>query len=316
MAKSLAEIREKLLATEKEKENFSGGRDNVLYQFWNIEKNQTAIVRYLPDNTEENDFFWLERQMIKIPFSGIEGEPRSGNIITVQVPCVEMWKMECPIHKEIRPWFKDPSLEDLARKYWKKRSYIFQGLVVSSPFVEDNLPENPVRRFIINPKLFNIIKEALMDPDFGDVLPTHYDEGFDFKIKKTQAGQYADYTTSEWSRHSRSLSQEERDAVTEHGLFNLVDFMPKKPSADEMNAIGEMFEASVNGDLYDPSRWGKFYRPFGLDDKSTKQAENKSDKSDKVSAEVETPSVETAPSRSADDIMAVIKARKQAQAAK
>ena len=26
-----------------------------------------------------------------------------------------------------------------------------------------------------------------------------------------------------------------------------------------------MFEASVNGDLYDPAKWGAFYKPYGLD---------------------------------------------------
>ena len=316
MAKrSLAEIREKLLAAEK-KENFSGTRDNVLYPFWNMEKNQTAVVRFLPDNSDENDFFWLERQMIKIPFSGIEGEPRSGNVVLVQVPCTEMWGQECPIHKEIRPWFKDSSLEDIARKYWKKRSYIFQGFVVNSPFTEDDLPESPIRRFIINPKIFNIIKNALMDPEFGDVLPTDYDEGFDFKIKKIQAGQYPEYTTSEWSRNSRALTQEERDAVAEHGLFNLSDFMPKKPSDDDMRAIEEMFEASVNGDLYSPEKWSKFYKPFGFDDESTKSSVSNVTETIQVpTVTVDEPDVPLGEnsSQTADDILAVIRARKQSK---
>jgi hypothetical protein len=27
----------------------------------------------------------------------------------------------------------------------------------------------------------------------------------------------------------------------------------------------EMFEASVDGELYDPMRWGNFFKPYGLD---------------------------------------------------
>ena len=26
-----------------------------------------------------------------------------------------------------------------------------------------------------------------------------------------------------------------------------------------------MFEASVNGDLYDPARWGNYYKPYGVE---------------------------------------------------
>jgi hypothetical protein len=48
-------------------------------------------------------------------------------------------------------------------------------------------------------------------------------------------------------------------------LFTLNDFLPKKPDADAVNAIFEMFEASVDGQLYDPERFADFYRPYGLD---------------------------------------------------
>lgn len=265
---SLAEIRAKLLAQEKGKGTQGGQSDNAIYPFWNIPENSTATVRFLPDGNESNDFFWLERQMIRIPFSGVKGQDE-GKKVTVNVPCVEMWGMECPIHKEIRPWFKDATMEDMARTYWKKRSYLFQGFVVDSPFQEEELPENPIRRFVINPSIYKIISSALMDPDFGEYLPTDYDNGTDFRITKTQKGQYADYSTSNWARKERSLNQEERDAIAEHGLFDLNDFMPKKPSDEELNIIFQMFESSVEGDLYDPERFADYYRPFGVDKPNT-----------------------------------------------
>lgn len=259
---SLAEIRAKLLAQEKGK---SGGiRDNAIYPHWNIPENSTATVRFLPDGNTSNDFFWIERQMIKIPFSGVKGGDENKPVI-VQVPCVEMWGDKCPIHDEIRPWFKDPSMEDLARKYWKKRSYLFQGFVVDSSLTEDEVPENPIRRFTISPQIFKIIQSALMDPDFGEDLPTDFEQGIDFKIVKTQKGQYADYSTSNWARKARGLTQIERDAIATHGLFDLNDFMPKKPSIDSINAMFAMFEASVEGQLYDLEKFGEHYRPFGLD---------------------------------------------------
>lgn len=265
MAGSLAEIRAKLLEQENRQtgqKSSTGTGDNQIFPHWNIKEGETATLRFLPDADQTNTFFWKERQMIRIEFPGVKGGDEH-KPVTVQVPCVEMWGDTCPIHNEIRPWFKDPSLEDTARKYWKKRSYIFQGFVPDNPLDEES-PENPIRRFVISPQIFKIISAALMDPDFP-ALPTDYEEGTDFKIVKGTKGQYADYGTSNWARRERSLNQEERDAIATHGLYNLNDFLPKKPGPQELNAIFEMFEASVEGELYDPERFADYYRPYGVD---------------------------------------------------
>jgi len=260
---TLAEIRAKLLAQENKAENKSNqnrGTD-AIYPFWNMENYSTAVIRFLPDEDNGNTFFWRERQVIKMPFAGVVGGEQKP--IIVQVPCIEMWGDTCPVHAEIRPWFKDPAMEDLGRKYWKKRSYIFQGFVVTNPLNEES-PENPIRRFVIGPQIFKLLKSALMDPDMEN-LPTDYDAGTDFRLTKTQKGQYADYSTSNWARKERSLNEAERQAIETNGLFDLNEFMPKRPSQDEINVIMEMFEASVDGELYDPMRWGNFYKPYGLD---------------------------------------------------
>ena len=260
---SLAEIRAKLQAQETKQTTSSSQSDNAVFPHWNIKEGETATLRFLPDADESNTFFWKERQMMKFTFPGIKGQDES-KPVTVQVPCVEMWGDTCPVHAEIRPWFKDPSMEEMARRFWKKRSYIFQGFVVHSDLQEDNLPENPIRRFVISPQIYKIISSALMDPDFQEI-PTDYEMGTDFKIAKGSKGQYADYGTSNWARRERSLDQVERDAIATHGLHNLNDFLPKKPDAEALNAIFEMFEASVDGQLYDPERFSSYYRPYGMD---------------------------------------------------
>jgi len=257
---TLADIRAKLL--EQQQSTSQSTSDNAIYPFWNIQTGQSSLMRFLPDADEENTFFWKERQMVRLAFPGIKAQDEHKNI-TVQVPCIEMWGETCPIHAEIRPWFKDPSLEDEARKYWKKRSYIYQGFVVDSPMTEDQVPENPIRRFVINPGIHKIITAALMDPEFEEV-PTDYEKGTDFKLVKTQQGQYADYSTSNWARKERSLNETERAAIETNGLFTLNDYMPKKPSETELKVIIEMFEASVDGQLYDPERWADYYKPYGL----------------------------------------------------
>jgi hypothetical protein len=199
--------------------------------------------------------------MIRLTFPGVKGGDMKP--VTVQVPCAEMYGDTCPVLTEVRPWFKDASLEDLGRKYWKKRSYIFQGFVTENPLSE-TAPENPVRRFVISPQIFNIIKSALMDPDMENI-PTDYTAGTDFRITKTTKGQYADYSTSKWARKERGLDETELAAIDANGLYTLSDFLPKRPGEAELNAISEMFAASVDGELYDPERWAMFYKPYGVE---------------------------------------------------
>jgi hypothetical protein len=47
-------------------------------------------------------------------------------------------------------------------------------------------------------------------------------------------------------------------------LFNLNDFLPKKPGEVEQKVMQEMFEASVDGEAYDPDRWSQYFRPAGM----------------------------------------------------
>jgi hypothetical protein len=259
---SLAEIRAKL----KEQEAGAGGNrtsggDNAIYPFWNMKEGEQATIRFLPDGDQDNTFFWKERLMIKLPFAGVKGETDS-RPVQVQVPCMEMYGESCPILQEVRGWFKDASLEDMGRKYWKKRSYIFQGFVTDDP-LNDESPENPIRRFIIGPQIFQLIKAALMDPDMEE-LPTDYTAGVDFRLSKGSKGGYADYGASNWARRDRPLGDAEMAAVNTHGLFNLNDFLPKKPDEAGVKILTEMFEASVDGEAYDAERWSNYFRPSGM----------------------------------------------------
>jgi hypothetical protein len=214
----------------------------------------------------------------------------------------------------------------MGRKYWKKRSYIFQGFVTDDPLNEETTPENPIRRFIIGPQIFQIIKGALMDPELEE-LPTDYLRGVDFRIKKTSKGGYADYSTSQWSRKERAISDQEKAAVDTNGLFDLSDFLPKKPTEVELKVMKEMFEASVDGEAYDMERWGQYFKPAGM-------SQNTGDPNKAYTPKTETatptpapaPQAEAAPAPKAEaapaegdsanraqDILAMIRNRNQAQ---
>jgi len=259
---SLAEIRARLQAAEGNKQGGNSQGDQAIYPHWSIDEGQNATLRFLPDGNTKNTFFWQERAMIRLPFSGVKGELESKQV-QVRVPCVEMWGETCPILSEVRTWFKDPALEDMGRKYWKKRDYIFQGFVRENPLSDDKAPENPIRRFIIGPQIFTLIKGALMDPELEE-LPTDYLKGLDFRISKGSKGGFADYSGSKWARKESALTEAEQAAIEQYGLFDLSTFLPKKPTDVELKVIKEMFEASVDGQSYDAERWGQYYRPAGV----------------------------------------------------
>jgi hypothetical protein len=321
---SLAEIRAKLKAAEsKGSDNQRSGGDKSIYPFWNLKEGGESTLRFLPDGNTDNTFFWVERAMIKLPFAGIKGESES-KPVTVQVPCVEMYGDSCPILAEVRAWFKDPALEDMGRKYWKKRSYIFQGFVVEDGLGEksDEQPENPIRRFIIGPQIFTSIRAALVDPELED-LPTDLVHGLDYRMKKGSKGGYADYSTSSWARRERPLSDEENAAIKQHGLFNLNDFLPKKPGEVELKVMKEMFEASVDGEPYNMERWGQYFKPAGMSQNTgdpVKATPKASAPIDDIEAD-EVPVAKTAPAPKADaaagdsraqDILAMIRNRQKA----
>jgi hypothetical protein len=239
---------------------------------------------------------------------------------------MEMYGESCPVLAEVRGWFKDPAMEDMGRKYWKKRSYVFQHLVIDSDLSEDK-PASPIRRSILGPQIFQIVKEALLDPELED-LPTDYANGLDFVIKKTSKGNFADYSTSKWSRRERPLSEAEKAAIEEHGLYTLSDYKPKQPGATEIEIIKQMFEASVDGETYDQAKFGQYFRPAGMSqatgdpnarkaaitapvpkDESATNDEVPFDTTEKVTHVKEEPKAEAPASSGGEDILAMIRKR-------
>jgi hypothetical protein len=236
--------------------------DTSIYPHWQMALNATATIRFLPDGNTSNPFFWIERDVIKLPFQGIKGKPEIKHI-QVHVPCMEMYAEECPVFQEVRTWTKDLNFEDMARRYWKKRSYFYQGFVCESPFRESIEPINPVRQLIIGPQIHNLVLNMLMNEDLLE-SPCDYERGINFTIKKTDKSGYANYGQSYWARKETPLSFEQRAVIRVHGILDLSSRLPPKPSADAVKAILEMFEASVDGELYDADRWGKYFTPYGI----------------------------------------------------
>ncbi|VVC05184.1 Uncharacterised protein [uncultured archaeon] len=327
----LATIRQRL--TQSEQSN--NGNDSTVFQFWNQPTGSTSVIRFVNDADPANEFFWTERQYIRLPFNGIvNGDTKP---ITVSVPCLEMYpKSEYPsgdsILNEVRAWFKeatasnDEELKKKATTYWKKYQYFMAGFVRETSLKEDNLPENPIRRFILNKQLFNTIKQGMIDPEMVNV-PCDYEHGTDFRIVKSTKGEYADYSSSNYSRHESALTKDELDAIEKYGLPNLSDFLGKKPTEKDLEVIQQMFEASVNGEAYDGDKWGAFYHPsgfkansdfnFGNSETQKESSEIKTEQKVETKAEVkEEPKAESAPAhQSAAELIEMLKRRNAAKKA-
>lgn len=268
MANITSEMIKAALLAQREKKsgNNTGtkrtGGDNASYPFWNLATGTSAAVRFLPDGDPENMFFWASREVIKLPFAGVVGgDYPTDKEVTVTVPCANMFGMPCPIITHTKPWWNDEAKKDLARKYWKKKSYIFQGFVVKSPMAEESVPENPIRRFVINPSIFTVIEKSLITGDMED-MPTDLVGGREFNIDKAQKGQWANYAASSWSMKSRPLSETELTAIEHHGLHNLTTALGPKPGAAEMEIIEAMFKDSLAGNPFDTAAYGEYYRPW------------------------------------------------------
>lgn len=275
---TLAEIRAKLMAESQKKGGGSrtGGGDNASFPHWRAPDDTTTLVRFLPDGDSSNTYFWRERAVIKMPFTGIAGETNNKKVV-VEVPCLEMYgeKEVCPLLQEARGFYKLEKIEaakgnleaakeynKLGSRYWKKRTYLMQGFVVDTKLIEDQVPENPIRRFTISPQFFPLIPKALLDPEIPNLV-TDYVNGLDFKIVKTTkpGGAFSDYNTSGWARRERALGEAELAAINQYGLFSLKDFLPKRPGEVEMKIALEMLEASIAGEAFDMSRWGDYFKP-------------------------------------------------------
>lgn len=262
-------MRERLKAAQS-KTNDSSSKPksgaSELFRHWDMPFDTTTTIRFLPDADNSNQFFWRERQMITLSFDSVEGHPEMRpEDITIQVPCVRMYdhKNTCPILSKTKSWWKTDK-EDLARKYWPKKSYLYQGFVIDSE-VDEEAPETPIRRFIISKSIHQIIENGLMDEDMLND-PTDFQNGTDFRIRKVNGSSgFADYKGSGFARKETSLTDEQIQALEDYDLYDLKTFLPNEPNAEQLLMIEEMFEESLRPNSQFKLKWASYLKPFKLE---------------------------------------------------
>lgn len=211
----------------------SGGNQDwkLFYPFWKMPDDATAIVRFLPDLDEDNALgFLVEKLEHNLVVNGNKKV----------VPCLQMWGEECPICALSRKYY-DEKNEDMGKKYYRKKSYIGQVIVIESPIEHDQ--SQLVKLIDFGPAIFKQIQAAFQSGDLEEA-PYEFKGGYNFRIKKTKNGQYASYTTSSFAPKQSDLDDEIIEAID---LYNLSDYRGKKM---DLATVEALLVADQTGEQY------------------------------------------------------------------
>lgn len=225
MAKrSLAELTEQF----KQKTN-EGGSGNatwkLFFNFWKADMDTVSTVRFLPDADEENPMgFLVENLAHELVINGKREK----------VPCLKMYGEDCPICALSQNYYDEKSTdhnETLGKKYYRKKSYIGQVLVIDTPIEHDQ--EQLVKLIEFGPAVFKQIQAAFQSGDLEEA-PFELKGGYNFRIKKSKSGEYASYTTSSFAPKQTDVD----DAVIEKmNLFSLAEYRTPRVTRDVLEAM-------------------------------------------------------------------------------
>jgi len=232
--KSLEELRNAFKQNESSNDNYP----NNYYPFWQMPEGTQAVVRFLPDVNEDNPMgFMVEKYMHNLV---INGEKKN-------VPCMKMYGEECPICK-VSKTFYDKDDKENGKKYWRKRQYLTQALIVKDPLPKNEDGESyegKVCCIALGFQLYQIINDAIMSDDELSAMPYMFKDGVDFIIKKSKQGEYSTYALgSKFMRNSRSLTDDEVALATAE-MIDLSTLLPKQPT---LEFLQESLSAALNSD--------------------------------------------------------------------
>lgn len=215
------------------------------YPFYKMQTGERCVVRFLPDLDESNSLGCLIEN--KYHLLTINGKTR-------RVPSLTMWGEDCPISKVAKEFY-DAGDKDNGKKYYRKLTYIGQVLVVNDPLPagEDGETfEGKVVPISFNFQIYNVIKEAYASDDLetipygiGGEADPEDTWGYDFTIRRTEQGGYANYVVgTKFANRPRPLTDEELLAVNESRV-ELKTYLPNKPTLESVNS---MLQADLNGE--------------------------------------------------------------------
>lgn len=214
---------------------------NNYFNFWNMQTDETATVRFVPDKNPDNPYqFMVEKHMHELT---INGQKR-------RVPCLKMYGDECPICKVSSGYYKEGDKVN-GLKYYRKKSYIAQALIIKDPLPADPITkknsEGELRYLSITSQIFKVIQEAFESGDLDDV-PYKFKGGYNFIIKKTVQGEdKANYIVGTKFQAKQSDLTDDQIELIEDKMVDLQTLLPQKPAIEKVEA---MLQAALTGQDY------------------------------------------------------------------
>lgn len=195
------------------------------FPFWKADMDSVSVVRFLPDADEENPMgFLVENHSHELVVNGKREK----------VPCLKMYGEECPVCQLSQKYYDEKSPdhnEALGKKYYRKKSYIGQVLVMETSIPHDQ--DQLVKLIDFGPAVFKAIQAAFQSGDLEEA-PSELKGGYNFRIKKTKSGEFASYTTSSFSPKPSDVGD---DVIEKLNLYDLKDYRTPKMSRDVLEAM-------------------------------------------------------------------------------
>jgi hypothetical protein len=221
--KSLADLASAFAAKTGE----GGGNQQwkLFFNFWKAPVDSVSIIRFLPDAADDNPMgFLVENLAHELVINGKREK----------VPCLKMYGEDCPICTLSQKYYDEKSPEhneQLGKKYYRKKSYIGQVLVIETPIEHD--AEQLVKLIEFGPKIFKQIQAAFQSGDLEEP-PYELKGGYNFRIKKSKSGEYADYGTSSFSPKQTDVADDVLESMV---LYTLADYRTGKISREILEAM-------------------------------------------------------------------------------
>lgn len=231
--KSLAD----LVSAFASKTGGGGGNQDwkLFFNFWKAPVGSISTVRFLPDLDEDNPLtFLVENFTHELVVNGKREK----------IACLKMFGEDCPICALSQKYYdeKDPEHnEALGKKYYRKKSYIGQVLVLESPVEHD--AEKLVKLIEFGPAIFKAMQNGFASGDLSEP-PYELKGGHNFRIKKDKSGEYASYTGSSFSPKQTDVAD---DVIEQIELYDLKAFRTPKTDRAQVEAmlIADQTGASV-----------------------------------------------------------------------
>lgn len=197
----------------------------LFFNFWKAPVDSVSTVRFLPDADEENPMgFLVENLAHELTINGKREK----------VACLKMYGEDCPICSLSQMYYDEKSPEHneaLGKKYYRKKSYIGQVVVVDTPIEHDQ--EQLVKLMEFGPKIFKQIQASFASGDLEEA-PYELKGGYNFRIKKSKSGEYADYGTSSFSPKQSDVAD---DVIESMNLYSLAEYRTPRITRDIMEAM-------------------------------------------------------------------------------